>query len=304
VLGTHFKRTLRAAQAGDEGAFILLWRDAHPAMVRYLRVMGVGDPYDGANAGWVTVIRGLSGFEGDETAWRVWLLACARQRAEERGGRRGRSASAGRPADPSSRPANEVASLDALDIEGDDSRDRGLELTLEALRRLPLGQGEVLVLRLGAGLPVGAVADVVGTDSIAVRRSEERALERLGVDRILVAWSLDAPATARELGDEQVAAAAFRSLPRPHQGDGTRVVALLPVPGARRQGKRLGTPRTGEPGAVRGVSRSSALVAAVVALATVLAIVGVGVAAYAGILPDPLQSVLHNALGLPAPRAG
>ena len=40
VLGSAFTRTLREAQAGDEQAFTRLWRDANPAMVRYLRVIG------------------------------------------------------------------------------------------------------------------------------------------------------------------------------------------------------------------------------------------------------------------------
>ena len=48
VLGTDFARTLRAAQAGEEDAFARLWRDANPAMIRYLRVVGHDDPYDEA----------------------------------------------------------------------------------------------------------------------------------------------------------------------------------------------------------------------------------------------------------------
>src|SRR6476661_8211738 len=83
VLGTEFALTLRAAQAGEEDAFARLWRDANPTMIRYLRVVGHDDPYDEACEGWITVVRGLPGFAGDELAWRVWLLACARQRAEE-----------------------------------------------------------------------------------------------------------------------------------------------------------------------------------------------------------------------------
>ena len=67
VLGNAFAPSLRAAQAGDERAFARLWRDANPLMVRYLRVIGVDDPYDSACEGWVSVVRGLRGFDGDET---------------------------------------------------------------------------------------------------------------------------------------------------------------------------------------------------------------------------------------------
>src|SRR5689334_22912209 len=74
---------MRAAQAGEEDAFVRLWRDANPAMIRYLRVVGHDDPYDEACECWMTLVRGLPGFAGDETDWRVWVLGCARQRAEE-----------------------------------------------------------------------------------------------------------------------------------------------------------------------------------------------------------------------------
>jgi DNA-directed RNA polymerase specialized sigma24 family protein len=202
---------MRAARAGEEAAFVRLWRDANPAVVRYLRVVGHDDPYDEACEGWVTIVRGLPGFTGDETEWRVWVLACARQRAEESTLRRSWGSATG-----SLVLLNGDDDIDLDDIlepeDVVDSTHRGVADTLTALRELPLGQGELVVLRLGAELPVSAVASVVGVEEEFVERAEARALERLGTDAELVAWSLGAPATRAELADENIAVGAFRKV--------------------------------------------------------------------------------------------
>ena len=227
MLGTDFARTLRAAQAGEEDAFARLWRDANPAMIRYLRVVGHDDPYDEACEGWITVVRGLPGFAGDELAWRVWLLACARQRAEEGTLRRAWGSV-------TVLPGIQIEGDGDIDIdellEGDEALDpthRGINDTLTALRALPLGQGEVVVLHLGAGLPIRAVADVVGVDEVNIERAETRALERLGTDAELLTWSLAAPPTLAELADEPVALSAFRKVVPPgRRSDRVKVIAI------------------------------------------------------------------------------
>ena len=83
MLGNAFAPTMRAAQAGDERAFARLWRDANPLVVRYLRVIGVEDPYDAACEGWVSIVRGVNALERDEKDWRLWVCSCARMCAEE-----------------------------------------------------------------------------------------------------------------------------------------------------------------------------------------------------------------------------
>lgn len=287
MLGAGFKRVLRSAQAGDEAAFVRLWRDANPAMTRYLRVAGLDDPYDAACEGWITVLRGLSGFEGDETAWRVWLLACARVRAEEGSLRHGWRSVTALPG-VRAQPGQEPLELDDLETTGEVAH-RGVNDAISAIRALPLGQGEIVMLRLCAQLPVPAVADVVGTDAEAVRRTEARALERLEIDRELLSWSLTAPATPAELADERVVTAAYRSLPRSGGAGGARVIALGPKQG-----------RSGHTRAAAGWSRTALLGVAAVS-ASVVSLGGLGAAAYTGSLPAPVQRALHDALGAPPP---
>src|SRR5260370_22629149 len=73
VVGEEFAALLAAAQQGeDEGAFSVLWRDANPALLRYLRVVTPEHAEDVAAETWVQVLRGLRNFPGDESAWRAW----------------------------------------------------------------------------------------------------------------------------------------------------------------------------------------------------------------------------------------
>src|SRR5215469_8922395 len=80
VVGEDFAALLAAAKRGDEAAFSVLWRDANPALLRYLRVVTPEHAEDVAAETWVQVLRGLANFKGDEAAWRAWLFTNARRR--------------------------------------------------------------------------------------------------------------------------------------------------------------------------------------------------------------------------------
>lgn len=175
MIGPEFADLLTAAQAGSEAAFARLWRDVHPALVRYLRVVSAADADDVAGDVWVSVVRGLAAFEGDEVAWRAWLFATARRRAIDEGRRRSR------------RPTVQADVPDAYDAPGLDPVDvvlanLGLEEVLRAIRALPAAQAEVLMLRVVGGLPAVAVADLIGSTPGAVRVAAHRALRQLAVE--------------------------------------------------------------------------------------------------------------------------
>lgn len=245
MLDTDFSRAVRAAQSGDEVAFARLWRDANPLLVRYLRVVGYDDPYDGACEAWITVVRGLADFSGDERDWLVWLLSCARARAHEGSLRRAWGSvsvtpGVGLPVGTSL--PDDVEELASAAV--DDPRTRGIADSLAALRSLPLGQGEVLLLRYGAGLSVRDTARVTGVDEESVDRLALRGLERLAVDVDLLRWSLTAPRSVAELADERVVLGAFAGRSRAgHRGAGRAGRAGGGRPegpsGARHHGSRV-----------------------------------------------------------------
>jgi RNA polymerase sigma-70 factor, ECF subfamily len=173
VIGEDFAVVLGAAQGGSEEAFSRLWRDTNPALLRYLRVVAPDAAEDVAAETWVNVIRGLTGFRGDEAAWRAWLFTTARRRAIDEGRRRSRRPEA---------PLHEVPM--ALFPSTADTADLVLEhisteSALGLLAGLPRLQAEVILLRVVAGLDTETVAELVGRSPGAVRVAAHRGLRRL-----------------------------------------------------------------------------------------------------------------------------
>lgn len=141
MIGEDFASVLASAQRGDEAAFARLWLDVNPALVRYLRVVSGEVDEDVASEAWVTVVRGLVRFRGDEMAWRGWVFTTARRRAVDEGRRRARRRTVlmSEPGDPGGQVAPDPSQvvLESLDTE------RALALVA---RLVPL-QAEVIVLR-------------------------------------------------------------------------------------------------------------------------------------------------------------
>ena len=177
VIGEEFASVLARAQRGDEAAFACLWLDVNPALVRYLRVVkGEVDEEDVAAETWVTVVKGLARFRGDEMAWRAWVFTTARRRAVDEGRRRGRrraalAAESAEMADPGGLTGPDTARvvLDRLDTQA----------ALALVAQLAPLQAEVIVLRVIAGLDVDSVARLVGRSPGAVRVAAHRGLRRL-----------------------------------------------------------------------------------------------------------------------------
>ncbi len=173
VIGEDFPAVLAAAQEGDEGAFSVLWRDGNPALLRYLRVIAPESAEDVAAETWVSVVRGLSRFQGEEGAWRAWLFTTARRRVVDDGRRRSR-----RPESPVAEVgAGEAASApDAAELALENLATRA---AIAAVSSLPPLQAEVVMLRVVAGLDTEAVAGLVGRSPGAVRVAAHRGLRRL-----------------------------------------------------------------------------------------------------------------------------
>ena len=295
MLRAEFDHTLREAQVGNDAAFVRLWRDANPMLTRYLRVAGVADPRESARHAWTGVIRDLSSFSGDEIAWRAWVLGLARERVDEDAAPRGRGARSLRPSRAgghrgSGDDRSAVARVEPAEL-------RGVNDTIAAIRDLPLGQGEILILRLLGELPVATVAGLIGTDVVAVHRSEDRAVERLGAERELLAWSLAAPALPEELADQRIALTAFRGgrVSSPVAGT-TRVLAVLPGPSPRQSGATKPDARMSP----TGVRSRVALLGIAAVSASAMSAGALSAAAYVGVLPQGLQQVMHNVIGAPA----
>src|SRR5258707_9958864 len=90
VIGADFAALLAQAQGRDEEAFARLYRDAQPALLRYLKVIAPQGAEDVAGETWLHVVTGLAGFTGGEGAFPAWLFTIAPHPARDAGPARGR----------------------------------------------------------------------------------------------------------------------------------------------------------------------------------------------------------------------
>lgn len=168
-----FERQLAAAKQGDEGAFVVLFRSVQPLLLRYLRTVGGPLADDAAAETWVSIVRGLDRFSGDEAGWRAWVFTIARARLRD----------AQRKASRTPVPVD-VASVyagvpDTADVAATVEEIFSTEAALGVVAQLPPDQAEVVLLRHVAGLDVALTAQVLGKRPGAVRVSAHRGLKRL-----------------------------------------------------------------------------------------------------------------------------
>jgi RNA polymerase sigma-70 factor (ECF subfamily) len=168
-----FEDRLAAAKAGDERAFVELFRSVQPALLRFLRTLGGALAEDVAGDTWVSVVRGLDRFSGDEAGWRAWVFTIARSRLRDAQRR-------------ASRGPQVVDAFDTLEYRPDGidvavhvEEIFSTEAALSLIRRLPTDQAEAVLLRHVAGLDVARTAKVLGKRPGAVRVAAHRGLKRL-----------------------------------------------------------------------------------------------------------------------------
>lgn len=173
VVGDDFALVLAEAQGGSEDQFAVLWRDANPALLRYLRVLAPENAEDIAAETWVNVVRGLPRFVGDEAAWRAWLFTTARRRLIDQVRLRKRH-----PAEPLEEisPAEMPSTPDTAQIALDNL---ATEDALALLSHLPRLQADVIMLRVVAGLDTDAVATILGKSPGNIRVMAHRGLRKL-----------------------------------------------------------------------------------------------------------------------------
>jgi RNA polymerase sigma-70 factor (ECF subfamily) len=166
-------RALEAARRGEEWGVTLLYRALNPAVLRYLEHQAREVADDLAAETWVAAVRGLSGFQGSSSDFRVWLFTVARNRVVDHRRRQGR------------RPT--ISALDQ-DVDAPGPIDVALQ-AIDALsvrqamallvRELPKAQAEVIVLRVLADLSVEEVAQITGRSAGSVRVLQHRGLRKL-----------------------------------------------------------------------------------------------------------------------------
>jgi RNA polymerase sigma-70 factor, ECF subfamily len=173
MIGLSFPALLVAVQGGDEQAFAVLWRELQPAVLRYLRLAAADAAEDLAADTWVSVIRGLGRFQGDEQQFRAWVFTVARNRAIDWHRQAARRPTGSVPVELlADRPAPDDPAVAMLEAQS-------TRAALALLAELPADQAEVVALRVLGGLEVAEVARIVGKRPGAVRVLAHRGLRRL-----------------------------------------------------------------------------------------------------------------------------
>jgi len=172
-----------AAQRGDQGALEVLYDTYVPRVLGYVRGLGVEDPEDTVSEVFISVVRGLPTFEGDEADFRRWLFTIAHRRAVDSHRRRSRRRE--QPTDPSFIPdlltAERAPDLSEVEMSSSPAA--------EALAQLTPDQREVILLRIVADLSVADAAEILGKQPGAIKTLQRRALASLRRLLILAAVS-------------------------------------------------------------------------------------------------------------------
>lgn len=90
--GEDFDDVLRRAQAGDRDALGQLYSQFSPRVLGYLRTQGIADHDDVAAEVFVSMVRNLQRFSGDEDDFRGWIFTIAHRRMVDERRRLGRRA--------------------------------------------------------------------------------------------------------------------------------------------------------------------------------------------------------------------
>jgi RNA polymerase sigma-70 factor (ECF subfamily) len=139
----------------------------------YLRARGAAEPEDLTGEVFLQVVRDLPSFEGDEAAFRAWVLTIAHHRLLDHRRYNGR-----RPVEPASEEII-VRRGPSGDTEDDAFHALAAARVRELIGRLPQAQQEVILLRVLGGLTIEQVSKAVGKRLGAVKALQRRGLAGL-----------------------------------------------------------------------------------------------------------------------------
>jgi RNA polymerase sigma-70 factor (ECF subfamily) len=168
-----FDALLSAAQASDERAVAVLYRDLHPRLARYLGAREPRAAEDLEAEVWLAVAKGIARFEGGEEAFRGWVFSIARRRLADYRRTAARRATVPVPNEELEGPGG----ADPADLVIDDLSSSAAAAFV--VRTLSPDQAEIVLLRVIGGLDVDRVAELLGKRPGTIRVLQHRALRRL-----------------------------------------------------------------------------------------------------------------------------
>lgn len=173
MLGQDFDQILQAARAGADWAWSLLYGDLSSPVLGYLRGRGSIDPEGVTGDVFLQVVRDLASFEGDERAFRTWVLTVTHHRLLDEARYWAR-----RPVD-STGDDTLIMVPAATEVEEEALASDAMVQVKRFIARLSPDQQDVLLLRLVGELTVEEVAEALGKRPGAIKALQRRGLAAL-----------------------------------------------------------------------------------------------------------------------------
>jgi len=170
-----FDDELVRVRSGDETAFLRLWENLQPRLLRYLRVLGCDEADDVASETWLQVVRDLHRFEGGADDFRCWLFTIGRHRAIDASRARIRSRNR-------LMTAAITPTVSENPVEEEVLGGLSAKQAVALVAGLSRDQAEAVALRIVVGLDTAAVARILGKSPGAVRIALHRGLRALAAD--------------------------------------------------------------------------------------------------------------------------
>ena len=151
-----------------------LYRELAPAVRGYVRAHGVSDPDDVVGEVFVSLVREMERFEGDEQGLRALTFTIAHRRMVDDLRRRSR-----RPVAPASPEVIAETAGAGGDVAEEAMAGMDEARVRAAIEELPPDQRDVLLLRILGDLTIDEIARAVGKRPGAVKALQRRALKRM-----------------------------------------------------------------------------------------------------------------------------
>lgn len=181
TIGERFPEVLSAARDGADWAWAELYRDLSGELLRFLSASGAADPEDCLGETFVSLVRSLPEFVGDESGLRALAFTIARSRLVD-SWRRNKC-----------RPQESALAEHEPSLPGADSATVERAAVEHILEVLSADQRAVMVLRVLHGFSVRETAEIIERTEGAVKQLQHRAAVAL---RAAIAGTI-APPTRR-----------------------------------------------------------------------------------------------------------
>jgi RNA polymerase sigma factor (sigma-70 family) len=183
-LGPAFAGALAAARTGADWAWAEIYRDLAPAVLGYFRAHRAVDAEDLTSEVFVSMVRNIGSFEGDEDQFRSWVFVIVHRRLQDERRRHAR-----KPVTPV-----ETERLDRVadtDVEAEALHALSTARVRETFAQLSDDQRDVLTMRIIADLSLEDTALVLGKTVGAIKSLQHRGLA--AVAKILSALTVVLP---------------------------------------------------------------------------------------------------------------